>query len=177
MRLVGLAASQRLFSKLVPRGFELLTVAVGTVTLQKNTIALDATGEAADAVYAALDSVNLGQDERELIYIPGTGPTGASTNGLLSVEDIISWAASFPAEAGSLLQSAGNIGVASIRNRASDLDNAVSSLQTFAVPGVSPSGLGHPRVTYALDVLADTLTDVNKYASDPGLTYATPTTP
>ena len=72
--------------------------------------ALETVGESADAVFAALDSVNLGQDERETIYLVPGQP------GSLSVQDVISWAADFAGqEASPLLQDAGNVGVASMR--------------------------------------------------------------
>ena len=142
--------------------------------------ALDSTGEAAVAVYAALDSVNLGQDEREIIFVPGTDPAAVSTTppyaGTLTVEDIVSWAASFPAqEASSLLQDAGNVGINSIRNRAEDVQTAVGQLQAFAASG--PPGLAHPRVTYALQILSDAVDDVVTYAGNASLGYATPTAP
>jgi hypothetical protein len=142
--------------------------------------ALESTGEGADAVYAALDSVNLGQDEREIIFVPGTDPSAISTTppyaGTLTVEDIVSWAASFPAqEASPLLQNAGNVGIASIVTRAGNIQTAVGRLQAFAPSG--PPGLAHPRVTYALQILWDALDDVTTYASNPSLGYASPTAP
>jgi hypothetical protein len=142
--------------------------------------ALGSTGEAADALAAALDSVNLGRDEREVIFVPGTDPS-ASTNtppyaGTLSVEDIVSWAQSFPGqEAAPLLQNAGNVGILSINNRAVDIQTAVEALQTFAPSG--PPGLSHPRVTYALMILWDSLDDVKSYASNTSLGYAHPKAP
>jgi hypothetical protein len=142
--------------------------------------ALDSAGEAADAVYAALDSVNLGPDERDIIFVPGTDPSAASTTppyaGTLTVEDIVSWAASFPAqEASSLLQDAGNVGINSIKNRAERVQTAVGQLQAFAASG--PPGLAHPRVTYALQILSDAVDDVVMYAGNASLGYATPTAP
>jgi hypothetical protein len=142
--------------------------------------ALDSTGEAAGAVYAALDSVNLGPDERDIIFVPGTDPSAVSTtppySGTLTVEDIVSWAASFPAqEASSLLQDAGNVGINSIKNRAEDVQTAVGQLQAFAASG--PPGLAHPRVTYALQILSDAVDDVVTYAGNASLGYATPTAP
>jgi hypothetical protein len=141
---------------------------------------LDTTGEAADAVYAALDSVNLGPDERSVIFVPGTDPSASSTTppyaGTLSVEDILSWAASFPAEEASpLLQDAGNVGIKSIRKRAKVIRTAVEALQTFAPSG--PPGLAHPRVTYALKILWGALNDVSSYAGNKSLRYARPTAP
>ena len=142
--------------------------------------ALDSTAEAADAVYAALDSVNLGPDEREIIFVPRTDPSGVSTTppyaGTLTVEDVISWAASFPAqEASSLLQDAGNVGINSINNRATKVQTALGQLQAFAAAG--PPGLAHPRVTYALQILSDAVDDVVAYAGNASLGYATPTAP
>ncbi len=144
--------------------------------------ALDTTGEAADAAYAALDSVNLGTDERAVIFVPGTDPSAAAAGtappyaGTLSVEDILSWAQSFPAqEASPLLQDAGNVGIQSVERRAKDIRDAVKRLQAFAPSG--PPGLAHPWVTYALRILRDALDDVVSYSSNQNLKYALPTAP
>jgi hypothetical protein len=146
---------------------------------------LDATGEAADAAYAALDSVNLGQDEREVIFVPGTDPentAGYAGTGALSVEDILSWAAAFPGEeATPLLQDAGNVGIGSLNARASDIGKMVTLLQDWAggtpASPSAPPGLGHPRVTYALTILSEALADVTQYAGNTQLGYTSPTGP
>lgn len=154
------------------------------VTLLQRTI--EAAAEAADDVYTALDSVNLGQDEREVTYVFGTDPSNLANTGpgLLSVEDILSWASEFPQqEATSLLQDAGNVGIQSIASRAGDLSDAVNALHSFAVgsppspPLRRPVGLTHPRVIYALDLLRDALGDVLSNASTDALKYTPPETP
>lgn len=148
--------------------------------------AIEATGEAADDVYAALDSVNLGQDEREVSYVPGTDPSNKTNAGpgLMSVEDILSWASEFPQqEATSLLQDAGNVGIQSIKRRARGLRRAVRALHDFATDPAPPPkprrppGLTHPRVIYALDLLRDTLDDVLSNARNKALKYTLPKTP
>lgn len=147
--------------------------------------AIEATGEAADDVYAALDSVNLGRDEREVTYVPGTDPSNSGNGpGLLSVEDILSWASEFPQqEATALLQDAGNVGITSIAARAKGLSTAIGYLYAFATnpsPPAAPRrpvGLTHPRVIYALDLLQDALTDVLSNMTAPALQYTPPTTP
>jgi hypothetical protein len=146
---------------------------------------LDATGEAADAVYGALDSVNLGQDEREVIFVPGTDPSntpGYAGTGALSVEDILSWAAAFPAqEATPLLQDAGNVGIGALSARAAEVASMVGLMRAWAggtpASPPSPPGLAHPRVTYALTILSLALTDVTNYASNAQLAYPNPKAP
>jgi hypothetical protein len=115
--------------------------------------ALDASGQAAQAVIDALDSVNLGSDERQVIDVDLTG---------LTVEDVLSWAVSFPSdEAPSLLQDGGKLGARSIESRTNAILGSVNDIRTPVV-GVSPqpAGLQHPRVVYALDLLVDALQDV-----------------
>ena len=115
--------------------------------------ALDASGQAAQAVIDALDSVNLGSDERQVIDVDLTG---------LTVEDVLSWSVSFPSdEAPSLLQDGGKLGARSIESRTNAILGSVNDIRT-PVAGVSPqpAGLQHPRVVYALDLLVDALQDV-----------------
>jgi hypothetical protein len=136
--------------------------------------ALDASGQAAEALYGALDSVNLGQDEREVIYLPSS----ATDTSALTVEDVVSWAASFPAEeAATLLQDAGNVGVQSIVSRATALNAAIGRLTTLTTQSTAPPGLSHPRVIYALDVLSEALVYVVNTAGNPALTYTQPVAP
>jgi hypothetical protein len=134
--------------------------------------ALDATGEAADAVYAALDSVNLGEDERRLIYLdPGNLAS-------LTVEDVVSWAAGFPEqEAAPLLQDAGNVGANSIKQRAQAIAQAFGPLVLNGnePPSAWPLGISHPRVQAASAILQGALQDVIAQAGN--LPYAPATTP
>lgn len=115
--------------------------------------ALDASAEAAQATQDALDSVNLGPDEREVIYLDATG---------LSVDDALTWATSFPSdEAPPLLQDGGRLGARSILARTQAIVASVNLIQNPQnAPSPLPDGLSHPRVVYALRLLADALGDV-----------------
>lgn len=111
--------------------------------------ALDASGEAAQAVFDALDSVNLGEDERRVIV------ADAATG--LTVEDAVSWAAMFPTdEAAPLLQDGGKLGARSVLSRTQAISAAITAVQGLA----NPPGLQHPRVVFALQLLQDAFTDV-----------------
>jgi hypothetical protein len=118
--------------------------------------ALDAAGEAADAVLAALDSVNLGQDERELIYLTPGDVTSDSVEGALDL------AAQFHLEAGALLQDSGTLGATAILSRAMDIRGTVVqlSLNGNSLPQGWPLGLAHPRVQVAIDILDGALQEV-----------------
>jgi hypothetical protein len=100
-------------------------------------------------VLAALDSVNLGHDERELIYLTPGDITSDS------VEDALDLAAEFHLEADALLQDSGTVGAASIVSRASDIRATVVQLSLNGNPPPAgwPLGLAHPRVQVALDIL------------------------
>jgi hypothetical protein len=75
------------------------------------------------------------------------------------VEDVLSWAVSFPIdEAAPLLQDGGKLGARSIVTRAGPqgLQGVVA-----LVAGLSaPTGMTHPRVVFALSLLTAALQDV-----------------
>lgn len=115
--------------------------------------ALDASAEAAQAVFDALDSVNLGEDERQVIV------ANAATG--LTVEDAVSWAATFPTdEAAPLLQGGGKLGARSVLSRTQALSAAITAVQGLG----DPVGLQHPRVVFALKLLQDAFTDIETAA-------------
>jgi hypothetical protein len=145
--------------------------------------ALDATEEATDSVFAALDSVYLGEDERDLI---GLVPEDPNTD---SLQDALDLAAQFHLEATELLQDAGTVGAVSIESRATDIQSAVELASMMRRPESTPwptswpLGLKHPRVQTATDILLDRFDDVREFAcdvaktSDPNVPCGSSTTP
>lgn len=124
------------------------------VLLQRST---DAVGEEARNLFDTLDSVYLGEDEREVIFVDQSAE--------LSVEDVVSWAAGFPAqEAAPLLQDGGTLGAQIVHERATQILYAVQQLSVRT--NSPPSGLAHPRVQVAIGQLQAALQSVQTYAQD-----------
>ncbi|HEY0078671.1 MAG TPA: hypothetical protein VGB73_08495 [Pyrinomonadaceae bacterium] len=124
-------------------------------------------GESVDEVYAAMDSVYLGEAERLATLVELSGGRG------MSVEELLSWVSSFAlTEAPALIQDGGRWGVEAILPTVGlleDLTNEFNRLVDEQASKTKPSlsrGFFHPRVRNALSDLNRYLADVEEVAEE-----------
>lgn len=125
--------------------------------------ALGVAAEAVEEVRTAMDSVFVGQAERQV----ATFFHDDSSN-QLSVEELLEWIASFTSkEAPKLVTEGGRRAAASVKRTASVLETLVEKLLSSVGtdPGL-PNGLRHPRVLRPLEELAGYLGSVERLAGE-----------
>lgn len=124
--------------------------------------ALSVATEAVDEVCAAMDSVFVGQAERQVTSFPNEAGTP------ILIEELLSWVVAFTSEeAPRLVHEGGRRGVEAIVPTAQRLEQLVGRLiQSIPNEPTLPEGLRHPRVLHPLQELRSYLLQVQRLAQD-----------
>jgi hypothetical protein len=126
--------------------------------------ALQVVAESVDEVYAAMDSVFVGEAERSVASFR----VGAGPDDVMLVSDLLSWVGTFATdEAPSLAQEGGRRGVVAIISTADTLATLLGQLVgALPVDPTLPEGLRHPRVRHPLNELRTYLGRVAQLAEE-----------
>jgi hypothetical protein len=136
----------------------------GLVRVERALTVID---EAVDEVYAALDSVFVGPDERLTTTFPLTIGTAQSS---MAIEELLSWVQSFArTEAPALIENAGTYGVEVVgQTIKTDMGSAVAAFVAFvsAPNGRARNALHHPRVQNSVAELGAALNSARDAAAE-----------